>query len=65
MKESYIRITKTERNFTIAIIIIMTILGLISCFKGISDTVKYSELVKEKEALEEIIEVQKEQLNEF
>ena len=65
MKESYIRITKIERNFTIAIMIFMTILGLISCFKGISDTVKYSELIKEKEALEEIIEVQKGMLEEI
>lgn len=58
-------ITKTEKRIVIFAIILLFILNLILCFKGMALMQRYNEVIKEKEALEEIIEVQKEQLNEF
>lgn len=58
-------ITKTEKRIIEILIAVLIILGLILSFKGMELMQRNIELIKEKEALEEIIEVQKEQLNEF
>ena len=58
MKE-YITITKKEKKAIIAMIVILILTNLILCFKGMSLMQRYTEVVKENEALEEIIEVQK------
>ena len=57
-------ITKTEKRIVIGAIVFYTILILILCFKGMALMQRYNEVVKEKEALEEIIEVQKDKMEE-
>lgn len=52
-------ITKTEKKLIIFIIVFYMILNIALCFKGMALMQRYTEVVKEKEALEEIIEVQK------
>ena len=52
---------KIKRDFKIqtAFMTILVVLALIICFKSMKIAIEYAELEKEKEALEEIIEVQK------
>lgn len=64
MKE-YITITKQEKKAIIIMTVILMLTNIILCFKGMALMQRYNEVIKEKEALEQIIEVQKEQLNEF
>lgn len=64
MKE-YITITKQEKKAIIVIIVILMLTNVILCFKGMALMQRYNEVVKEKEALEEIIEVQKQRLEEI
>ena len=52
-------ITKTEKRIIIGAIVFYTILTLILCFKGMALMQRNVELINEKEALEQIIEVQK------
>lgn len=63
MKE-YIAITKTDKKIIIFLIVFYMLLNLMLCFKGMALMQRYNEVVKEKEALEEIIEVQKDKLEE-
>ena len=58
-------ITKTEKRIVIGIIVFYTILGLALCLRLMKAAVDYAELIKEKEALEEIVEVQKQRLEEI
>ena len=58
MKE-YITITKQEKKAIITLVVILMLTNIILCFKGMALMQRYNEVVKEKEALEEIIEVQK------
>lgn len=60
----YIRITKQEKKAIITLIVVLMLTNLILCFKGMALMQRYNEVVKEKEALEEIIEVQKGMLEE-
>lgn len=62
MKE-YITISRTEKNITEWIIAILTIIALLLCVQGMKLAAEYNELLEEKEALEEIIEVQKGVIN--
>lgn len=64
MKE-YITITKQEKKAIIIMTVILMLTNLILCFKGMALMQRYNEVVKEKEALEEIIEVQKGMLEEI
>ena len=64
MKE-YITITKQEKKAIITLVVILILTNIILCFKGMALMQRYNEVVKEKEALEEIIEVQKEKLEEI
>jgi len=61
MKE-YITITKQEKNAIVAITVILMLTNIILCFKGMALMQRYNEVIKEKEALEEIIQIQQEQL---
>ena len=61
MKE-YIAITKTDKKIIIFLIVFYMQLSLMLCFKGMALMQRYNEVVKEKEALEEIIQIQQEQL---
>lgn len=63
MKE-YITITKQEKKAIITLVVILMLTNIILCFKGMALMQRYNEVVKEKEALEEIIEVQKGVINE-
>lgn len=63
MKE-YITITKQEKKAIITLVVILLLTNIILCFKGMALMQRYNEVVKEKEALEEIIEVQKGMLEE-
>lgn len=58
MKE-YITITKQEKKAIITLIVVLMLTNIILCFKGMALMQRYNEVMKEKEALEEIIEVQK------
>lgn len=64
MKE-YIKITKQEKKAIITLIVVLMLTNIIICFKGMALMQRYNELIKEKEALEEIIEVQKDKLEEI
>ena len=64
MKE-YITITKQEKKAIIIMTVILMLTNIILCFKGMAMMTRYAELMKEKEALEEIIEVQKNMLEEI
>lgn len=55
----YITITKQEKKAIVVMIVILILTNIILCFKGMALMQRYNEVVKEKEALEEIIEVQK------
>jgi len=61
MKE-YITITKQEKKAIIIMTVILMLTNIILCFKGMALMQRYNEVVKEKEALEEIIQIQQEQL---
>lgn len=61
----YITITKQEKKAIITLIVILMLTNIILCFKGMALMQRYNEVVKEKEALEEIIEVQKQKLEEI
>lgn len=63
MKE-YITITKQEKKAIIAMTVILMLTNIILCFKGMALMRRNAELIKEKEALEEIIKVQKNMLEE-
>ena len=63
MKE-YITITKQEKKAIIIMTVILMLTNIILCFKGMALMQRYNEVIKEKEALEEIIEVQKDKLEE-
>ena len=58
-------ITQTEKKIVIGIIVFYIILNLILCFKGMKIMSEYKELEKEKEALEDIIQIQKERIQEI
>ena len=64
MKE-YITITKQEKKAIITLVVILMLTNIILCFKGMALMQRYNEVVKEKEALEEIIQIQQEQLEEI
>lgn len=64
MKE-YITITKQEKKAIITLVVILMLTNIILCFKGMALMQRYNEVIKEKEALEEIIEVQKGMLEEI
>ena len=64
MKE-YITITKQEKKAIITLVVILMLTNIILCFKGMALMQRYNEVIKEKEALEEIIEVQKQRLEEI
>ena len=64
-KIHYITITKTDYKGLKIIIAILILINIILCFKGMALMQRYNEVVKEKEALEEIIEVQKGMLEEI
>ena len=64
MKE-YITITKQEKKAIIIMTVILMLTNIILCFKGMALMQRYNEVVKEKEALEEIIQIQQEQLEEI
>lgn len=64
MKE-YITITKQEKKAIIIMTVVLMLTNIILCFKGMALMQRYNEVVKEKEALEEIIEVQKGMLEEI
>lgn len=64
MKE-YITITKQEKKAIITLVVILMLTNIILCFKGMALMQRYNEVIKEKEALEEIIEVQKDKLEEI
>lgn len=59
----YITITKQEKKAIVVMIVILMLTNIILCFKGMALMQRYNEVVKEKEALEEIIEVQKVEIN--
>lgn len=61
----YITITKQEKKAIITLIVILMLTNIILCFKGMALMQRYNEVVKEKEALEEIIQIQQEQLEEI
>lgn len=61
----YITITKTDYKGLKIIIAILILINIILCFKGMALMQRYNEVVKEKETLEEIIEVQKGMLEEI
>lgn len=54
-----------EKKAIITLVVILMLTNLILCFKGMALMQRYNEVVKEKEALEEIIEVQKQRLEEI
>lgn len=58
MKE-YITISKEEKDMVVLAIFVLIAFIVILCFKGMQITKQYIELNKEKEALEQIVEVQK------
>ena len=55
----YIAITKQEKRMILFLIIFYMILSLALCFKGMKLMAEYRALEEEKEALEELVEVQK------
>lgn len=57
MKE-YITISRTEKDMAVLTIFILIGLLMTLCFKGMKVEKDYMELLEEKEALEEIIEVE-------
>lgn len=61
----YITITKQEKKAIIIMTVILMLTNIILCFKGMALMQRYTEVIKEKEALEEIIEVQKQRLEEI
>lgn len=61
----YIKITKQEKKAIITLVVILMLTNIILCFKGMALMQRYTEVIKEKEALEEIIEVQKQRLEEI
>lgn len=60
----YITIKSKEYKVIKIIIGILIATNIILCFKGMALMTRYNEVVKEKEALEEIVEVQKNMLEE-
>lgn len=60
----YITITKQEKNAIVAMTVILMLTNIILCFKGMAMMQKYTEIVKEKEALEQIVDAQQKELNE-
>lgn len=63
MKE-YITITKQEKNAIVAMTVILMLTNIILCFKGMALMQRYNEVIKEKEALEQIVDAQQKELNE-
>ena len=63
MKE-YITISKEEKDMVVLAIFVLISFLVILCFKGMQISKQYIELKQEKEALEEIVEVQKGVINE-
>lgn len=63
MKE-YITITKQEKKAIVAMTVILMLTNIILCFKGMALMQRYNEVVKEKEALEQIVDAQQQELNE-
>ena len=61
MKE-YIAITKLEKNIIIIAIVFYMLINFILCFKGMKLMVEYKQLEQEKQQLEELVEVYREQL---
>lgn len=60
----YITITKQEKKGIVVMIVILMLTNIILCFKGMALMQRYNEVVKEKEALEEIVDAQQKELNE-
>jgi len=58
----YITITKQEKNAIIVMTVILMLTNIFLCFKGMQLMRKNADLLHEKQVLEEIMEVQKEQL---
>lgn len=63
MKE-YITITKQEKKAIIVMTVILMLTNIILCFKGMALMQRYNEVIKEKEALEQIVDAQQKKLNE-
>ena len=63
MKE-YITITKQEKKAIITLVVILMLTNIILCFKGMALMQRYNEVVKEKEAFEQIVDAQQQELNE-
>ena len=63
MKE-YITITKQEKKAIIIMTVILMLTNIILCFKGMALMQRYNEVVKEKEAFEQIVDAQQQELNE-
>ena len=64
MKE-YITITKKEKKAIIIMTVILMLTNIILCFKGMKLMSEYKQLEQEKEALEDIIQIQKERIQEI
>ena len=64
MKE-YLAITKLEKNIIIIAVVFYMIINLILCFRGMKLMADYKQLEEEKQELEELVEVYKEQLEEI
>ena len=61
----YITITKQEKKAIVVMTVILMLTNIILCFKGMQLMRKYADLETEKRGLEEIMEIQKEQLEEI
>lgn len=55
----YITITKQEKKAIIIMTAILMLTNIILCFKGMALMQRYNEVIKEKEALEEIFEIER------
>ena len=62
---NYVTIKEKEYKAIKVLIGILIATNIILCFKGMALMTRYNEVVKEKEALEEIIQIQQEQLEEI
>ena len=62
-KIDYVTIKTKEYKAIKVLIAILVIMNIILCFKGMSLMRKYADLETEKRGLEEIIEIQKTELN--
>ena len=58
-------VTKTEKRIVIFALIFYTILGLALCFRGMKLVAEYRQLEQEKQAFEDIIQIQKERIQEI